>query len=394
MLVVLETQSPCESQSIALASLRLSSVCRHGTCLAACLVNTAGGIASVGARFMTLLPPFGKFSCTGAGTCSCRFVAPTHDLARSASLILEPSSLLQRARTALLLMNCIAIVGYASFPLMPPRLVPDCETKYGGCDADYHFVDTMETLGGTWSWRSSNLEKARLCVCCSYNALGLTIQTVHSAAVLPQYCVGRICSARLHLTLPGLYLDLPCQNGLTSLDSALLQVSNHYAAMPSMHFGYALWVCTALAALLRGGPLHPRSLCGQRAVLAIVGLYPASVLFCIVVRVMKARSSVSWRPSVLLLTIVGLCPRLCPLLHCGAYQLCRSPELSAKVFEERCDLVFKNNKAQLPLRTSPASSVHMTHTNEHAIRACNTARYEGPAQALQTEGLQRLLLHM
>lgn len=65
---------------------------------------------------------------------------------------------MQRARTALLLMNCIAIIGYASFPLMPPRLVPDCDTKYGACDSDYSFVDTMDMLGGIWSWRGSALE--------------------------------------------------------------------------------------------------------------------------------------------------------------------------------------------------------------------------------------------
>jgi hypothetical protein len=61
------------------------------------------------------------------------------------------------------------------------------------------------------------------------------------------------------------------------------QVSNHYAAMPSMHFGYALWVCTALAGLLKGGPFQPRSRVGWRCMLAAVGLYPASVLFCIIV---------------------------------------------------------------------------------------------------------------
>jgi hypothetical protein len=54
--------------------------------------------------------------------------------------------------------------------------------------------------------------------------------------------------------------------------------------MPSMHFGYALWVCTALAGLLKGGPFQPRSRAGWRCMLAAVGLYPASVLFCIIVR--------------------------------------------------------------------------------------------------------------
>ena len=69
---------------------------------------------------------------------------------------------LQRARSALLLMNCIAIVGYAAFPLMPPRLVPDCATRYSGCDRDYTFVDSMDTLGGLWSWRGSALEGVRV----------------------------------------------------------------------------------------------------------------------------------------------------------------------------------------------------------------------------------------
>lgn len=72
----------------------------------------------------------------------------------------------QRARTALLLMNCIAIIGYAAFPLMPPRLVPDCATKYGGCDSDYSFIDTMDTLGGIWSWRGSALEGVRAFTSC------------------------------------------------------------------------------------------------------------------------------------------------------------------------------------------------------------------------------------
>jgi hypothetical protein len=65
-------------------------------------------------------------------------------------------------------------------------------------------------------------------------------------------------------------------------------VSNHYAAMPSMHFGYALWVCTALAGLLKGGPFQPRSRAGWRCMLAAVGLYPASVLFCIIVSILSS----------------------------------------------------------------------------------------------------------
>lgn len=127
--------------------------------------------------------------------------------------------LYQRARSALLLMNCIAIVGYAGFPLMPPRLVADCGTVYGGCDSIFTFVDTMDTLGGIWSWRGSALEK----------------------------------------------------------------VSNHYAAMPSMHFGYALWVSIALYGLLQGGRFHSRYFLVRKALVVLVACYPASVLFCILV---------------------------------------------------------------------------------------------------------------
>ena len=40
----------------------------------------------------------------------------------------------------------------------------------------------------------------------------------------------------------------------TAAQAALMpsQVSNHYAAMPSMHFGYASWVSLTLLRLARG----------------------------------------------------------------------------------------------------------------------------------------------
>ena len=61
-------------------------------------------------------------------------------------------------------------------------------------------------------------------------------------------------------------------------------LSNHYAAMPSMHFGYALWFCIAAVGLLRGPPPRPRGPWLQAPLLVLIAIYPPAVLFCIVVR--------------------------------------------------------------------------------------------------------------
>ncbi len=90
----------------------------------------------------------------------------------------------QRCRTAFLLMNIFAIAGYAVYPLMPPRLVNVCDDKYGGCLKSYKFVDTLDKIGGFWSWKDAKVSK----------------------------------------------------------------VSNQYAAMPSMHAGYSIWCAASMYA--------------------------------------------------------------------------------------------------------------------------------------------------
>jgi hypothetical protein len=57
----------------------------------------------------------------------------------------------RRWRNTLAIMTGLALVGYAVFPLMPPRLLPDCG-PYGGC-VTAPFVDTMARYGGLWSFR-------------------------------------------------------------------------------------------------------------------------------------------------------------------------------------------------------------------------------------------------
>ena len=90
-----------------------------------------------------------------------------------------------RWRTTLMVTTVLALIGFALFPLMPPRLLnayahePNCvknETveatnvvvcyRYGGGElADslpgkpqYHFVDTLRTVGGLWSFDSKKLD--------------------------------------------------------------------------------------------------------------------------------------------------------------------------------------------------------------------------------------------
>lgn len=104
-------------------------------------------------------------------------------------------------RNGLAFMTGMALIGFAFFPLMPPRLLP--EVMHG-----QHFVDTLKVYGGPWSFDSGPVAK----------------------------------------------------------------ISNQFAAMPSLHFGWASW-CAAVW-------WHRLRAWWQRALLCI---YPLLTLFAIVV---------------------------------------------------------------------------------------------------------------
>ena len=103
-----------------------------------------------------------------------------------------------RWRTTLACTTALALVGFATFPLMPPRLLP----------ASYGYVDTLVTHGGLWSFDSG----------------------------------------------------------------AMKAVSNQYAAMPSLHFGWSTWCTLVLLPAVRRPWLR-----------ALVVAYPVATLFAIVV---------------------------------------------------------------------------------------------------------------
>ncbi len=132
-------------------------------------------------------------------------------------------------RNTLAAMTALAIIGFAWFPLMPPRLLDepcpipaaiaetiDVRVSYGGgCidsdlrpEAGFGFVDTLADYGGPWSFDSETMAS----------------------------------------------------------------ISNQYAAMPSLHIGWSTWCAIAVWPLLR-----------RRWTKALVLLYPATTLFAIVV---------------------------------------------------------------------------------------------------------------
>ena len=110
-------------------------------------------------------------------------------------------------RRAGLIATASAVVGFAAFPLMPPRLLGDCG-KYGACRPGELFVDTVIEIGGIWSFESSGFE----------------------------------------------------------------MISNQYAAMPSLHIGWALWCALILVPRLRSTSAR-----------MLAASYPLLTMFAIVV---------------------------------------------------------------------------------------------------------------
>ncbi|CAB4364704.1 MAG: hypothetical protein F2681_12870 [Actinobacteria bacterium] len=117
-------------------------------------------------------------------------------------------------RNLLGLTTALAIVGYWSFPLAPPRLYLECGGDIpvmgheGGLVRPTCFVDTLEKVGGLWSYKSA-VAKA---------------------------------------------------------------VANQYAAMPSLHFGWALWCGIVLW-----------KFAARRTMRWFGIIYPAITLFAVVV---------------------------------------------------------------------------------------------------------------
>lgn len=117
------------------------------------------------------------------------------------------------ARTMLAGTTALALIGFATYTLMPPRLL-DVDSPYGACLGrgdgcnGYGIVDTIDIWGGLWQFG----------------------------------------------------------------EGAMSSISNQYAAMPSLHFGWSTW-CAITMAMVIGR--------GRRRWLWF--LYPAATVFCILI---------------------------------------------------------------------------------------------------------------
>ena len=110
-------------------------------------------------------------------------------------------------RTVLAWTTGLALVGFATYPLMPPRLL-NAGGEFGVRLPQYDFVDTLAEIGGLWSFSSGGMQT----------------------------------------------------------------ISNQYAAMPSLHIGWALWCVFALYPVL-----------AARWSRVVLVTYPGFTFFAIVV---------------------------------------------------------------------------------------------------------------
>jgi hypothetical protein len=130
-------------------------------------------------------------------------------------------------------MTALAIIGFAFFPLMPPRLLDK------PCPWPEEGVPTQPALHDEGSWGGE----------CIDSDLRGEDDTFGFVDTLAEF------------------------GGPWSFDSeTVAEISNQYAAMPSLHIGWSTWCALAVWPLLR-----------RRWTKAAVFLYPAATLFCIVV---------------------------------------------------------------------------------------------------------------
>lgn len=130
-------------------------------------------------------------------------------------------------RNTLALTTCVAVIGFAAYSLMPPRLLDD-PGEFGACQ----------------------------------------IYAPHAADA----------AAPGALDAPGCdrygYVDTVARYGgwISFGNEGMKEVSNQYAAMPSMHIGWSTWAALVLLPMLR-----------RRWAKVLAALYPVITLACIVV---------------------------------------------------------------------------------------------------------------
>lgn len=149
-------------------------------------------------------------------------------------------------RNTILLTTGLAIIGFSLFPLMPPRLL----------DAPCPKVTHTE----------AGIEVSNYGAACIPSSERPATPTPSSERVPP----GTIDCEKGPF---GFIDSLECFGGPWSFDNSTIKnLSNQYAAMPSLHIGWSTWCAFAMWPLLR-----------RRRAKAAMLLYPALTLTCIIV---------------------------------------------------------------------------------------------------------------
>ena len=134
-------------------------------------------------------------------------------------------------RNTLALTTCLAVVGFAAYSLMPPRLLDD-PGEFGACQIYApEAADALVEAGRDGSRDDDGCDRFG-------------------------------------------YVDTVDRYGgwISFGNEGYKDVSNQYAAMPSMHIGWSTWVALVLVPVVR-----------RRWAKALVLLHPVATLFCIVV---------------------------------------------------------------------------------------------------------------
>ena len=134
----------------------------------------------------------------------------------------------------------------------------------------FHFIVTISTLVYLFRHHPARYARYRnvFAVTTGVGLLGFSLFPLMPPRLLDD------CTSAMGGCSPHGFVDsLARYGGLWSFDSGTMQsVSNQYAAMPSLHFGWSLWCCLALVPVLTG-----------RAARALLLAYPWVTLFAIVV---------------------------------------------------------------------------------------------------------------
>ena len=109
-------------------------------------------------------------------------------------------------RTTLACTTALALIGFAGYPLMPPRLLHTI-------DPSFHFVDTLQAFGGLWSFDSGAMAK---------------VSNQYAAMPSLHFAWSTWCALVLVPTLPRLWQKLLAgvYPGLTVF--AIVVTGNHY----------------------------------------------------------------------------------------------------------------------------------------------------------------------